>query len=96
MLHQVSTSLAPGCLPVFSSDGLNQYFYAITAHFGFRDKPPRARKVHWFPDERLQYAQLRKLRQRRTVTFLYSIILVSLISLCRSRHGRVSAGDSAL
>jgi hypothetical protein len=61
LLHHVSTHLAPGCLPVFSSDGLNQYFYAITAHFGFWDKPPRARKFHWFPDERLQYAQLRKL-----------------------------------
>jgi transposase-like protein len=26
LLHQVSLYLAPGCLPVFSSDGLNQYF----------------------------------------------------------------------
>jgi hypothetical protein len=24
----------PGCLPVFTSDGLNRYFYALTAHFG--------------------------------------------------------------
>ena len=27
-------SLAPGCLPVFTSDGLRLYFYALTAHFG--------------------------------------------------------------
>ncbi len=26
LLHQVSLCLAPGCLPVFTSDGLNQYF----------------------------------------------------------------------
>ena len=26
--------LAPVCLPLFTSDGLNFYFYALTAHFG--------------------------------------------------------------
>jgi IS1 family transposase len=83
LLHQVSLYLAPGCLPVFSSDGLNQYFYAITAHFGFWDKPPRARKYHWFPDERLQYAQLRKLRRGRKVTFLYSIVRLGTRHLIR-------------
>jgi hypothetical protein len=30
-LHQL---LVPGCLPLFTSDGLNLYFYALTAHFG--------------------------------------------------------------
>jgi hypothetical protein len=83
LLHQVSLYLAPGCLPVFSSDGLNQYFYAITAHFGFWGKPPRARKYHWFPDERLQYAQLRKLRRGRKVTFLYSIVRLGTRHLIR-------------
>jgi hypothetical protein len=24
----------PFCLPLFNSDGLNLYFYALTAHFG--------------------------------------------------------------
>jgi hypothetical protein len=63
LLHQVWQRLAPDSLPIFTSDGLNQYFYGITAHFGFWDKPPRARKHHWFPDARLQYAQLRKRRR---------------------------------
>jgi hypothetical protein len=83
VIEQVSTFLAPGCLPVFSSDGLNQYFYAITAHFGFWDKAPRARKYHWFADERLQYAQLRKLRQGRKVTFLSSIIRLGSRNIIR-------------
>jgi hypothetical protein len=83
VIEQVSTFLAPGCLPVFSSDGLNQYFYAITAHFGYWDKPPRARKYHWFVDERLQYAQLRKLRQGRKVTFLSSIIRLGSRNIIR-------------
>jgi len=74
LFHQIRLRLAPDCLPVFSSDGLNQYFHGLTAHFGFWDKPPRARIFHWFPDDNLQYAQLRKDRRGRRVKFLYSII----------------------
>jgi hypothetical protein len=33
-IHTLRQSLAPGCLPLFTSDGLNLYFYALTAHFG--------------------------------------------------------------
>ena len=65
LIHQIQQYLAPDCLPVFTSDGLNQYFYGLTAHFGYWDKPPRARKYDWFPDTRLLYAQIRKKRSRR-------------------------------
>ncbi len=34
MIHSLRQILAPGCLPLFTSDGLNLYFYALTAHFG--------------------------------------------------------------
>ena len=34
LIHSLQESLAPGCLPLFTSDGLNLYFYALTAHFG--------------------------------------------------------------
>src|SRR5215472_814956 len=37
VIHALQRILAPGCLPLFTSDGLNLYFYALTAHFG-----------HWF------------------------------------------------
>ena len=74
LFHQLQLALAPGCLPVFASDGLNQYFHGMTAHYGFWDKPPRARKFHWFPDPRLLYAQLRKSRRGRRIKFVYSII----------------------
>ncbi len=74
LFHQLQLVLAPGCLPVFASDGLNQYFHGLTAHSGFWDKPPRARKLHWFPDPALQYAQLHKQRYGHKVRFLYSII----------------------
>ena len=33
-IHSLRQILAPGCLPLFTSDGLNLYFYALTAHFG--------------------------------------------------------------
>ena len=32
LIHGLSQVLAPGCLPVFTSDGLDLYFYTITAH----------------------------------------------------------------
>ena len=32
VIHSLRRSLAPGCLPLFTSDGLNLYFYALTAH----------------------------------------------------------------
>ena len=84
LLHQVWQRLAPESLPIFTSDDLNQYFYAITAHFGFWHKPPRARKYHWFPDTRLQYAQLRKRRRGWRISFLYSIIRLGSRQLIRS------------
>ncbi len=34
VIHSLRQILAPGCLPLFTSDGLNLYFYALTAHFG--------------------------------------------------------------
>src|SRR5437868_15172277 len=34
VVHSLRHILAPGCLPLFTSDGLNLYFYALTAHFG--------------------------------------------------------------
>ena len=74
LFHQLQLALAPGCLPVFTSDGLNQYFHGMTAHFGHWEKPPRARKYHWTPDDALQYAQLYKSRHGRKVKFLYSLI----------------------
>jgi len=34
LIHTLRQQLVPTCLPVFTSDGLNLYFYALTAHFG--------------------------------------------------------------
>src|SRR6266436_4351605 len=34
VIHSLRELLAPNCLPLFTSDGLHLYFYALTAHFG--------------------------------------------------------------
>jgi IS1 family transposase len=85
LIHQVALALTTGCMPVFASDGLNHYFYGLTAHYGHYEKPPRARKFHWFPDTNLQYAQLRKERRGRKVKFLYSIIRLGGRAVIRAR-----------
>ena len=34
IVHELKGRLRAGCVPVFSTDGLKNYFYALTAHFG--------------------------------------------------------------
>jgi hypothetical protein len=34
VVHELKGRLVAGCVPVFSTDGLKHYFYALTAHFG--------------------------------------------------------------
>ena len=34
VVHELKSRLNTGCVPIFSSDGLKHYFYALTAHFG--------------------------------------------------------------
>lgn len=59
--------MAPGCLPVFTSDGLNVYFYALTAHFDqWLEVVRRGRKVHqWQVAAGLIYGQVKKCYRRR-------------------------------
>ena len=46
VIHSLRQRLAPGCVPLFTSDGLNLYFYALTAHFGdWREVHRRGRNV---------------------------------------------------
>lgn len=39
VVHELKCRLAIGCVPVFSTDGLKHYFYALTAHFEKWDFP---------------------------------------------------------
>ena len=73
-VHLVKEKLAEGCLPVFTSDGLRMYFYALTAHFGSWVWPDGARKFHWKTDENLLYGQFRKVRQAFRIINIYTIV----------------------
>jgi IS1 family transposase/transposase-like protein len=67
LIHSLRESLAPGCLPLFTSDGLNLYFYALTAHFGhWREVWCRGRKaLRWQVAAGLIYGQVKKQYRRR-------------------------------
>ena len=67
VIHSLQHLLAPGCLPLFTSDGLNLYFYALTAHFGhWLEASRKGRKVHhWQVAAGLIYGQVKKSYRRR-------------------------------
>src|SRR5213078_3205210 len=67
VIHSLRQMLAPGCLPLFTSDGLNLYFYALTAHFGdWLQVGRRGRNVRqWQVAAGLIYGQVKKSYQRR-------------------------------
>jgi transposase-like protein len=62
VIHSLRQRLAPGCIPLFTSDGLNLYFYALTAHFGqwltFCCRGHHVRR--WQVAPRLIYGQVKK------------------------------------
>jgi transposase-like protein/IS1 family transposase len=62
LIHSLRQILAPGCLPLFTSDGLNVYFYALTAHFGtWREERHQGRNVRrWQVAASLIYGQVKK------------------------------------
>lgn len=73
VLHQLVQVLAPGCAPLFLTDGFNAYQTAILAHFGHwiqperrQDKGPRP-KPRWMPLPELLYAQVVKSYRRRRI-----------------------------
>jgi transposase-like protein/IS1 family transposase len=72
-VHGLTRRLAPGHVPIFSSDGLRHYFSALTAHYGFwRDPDPGKRKPTWIVDPRLLFGMLYKVKVRRKLKDLYS------------------------
>ena len=67
LIHSLREILAPGCIPLFTSDGLNLYFYALTAHFGqWLTLCCRGRIVRrWQVAVGLIYGQVKKSYRRR-------------------------------
>ena len=65
MVHAVCLTLAPGCVPVCTSDGLKLYYNALTAHFGEWLTDPATGKPIWRVALGLLYGQVVKAYRRR-------------------------------
>jgi IS1 family transposase/transposase-like protein len=67
VIHSLRQLLAPDCLPLFTSDGLNVYFYALTAHFGHWLQVDRRGRLgrRWQVAAGLIYGQVKKCYRRR-------------------------------
>jgi len=65
LVHTLAATLAPGCIPAVTSDGLALYFGALTAHFGHWVAGTRRRAWHWEVAGELLYGQVQKRYRRR-------------------------------
>jgi IS1 family transposase len=85
VVHQVVQVLAPGCVPLFLSDGFKEYMMALLAHYGHWVQPSRRRaqgpapKPRWMPLPELLYVQVVKsYRCRRVVRVRYRVVFGTL------------------
>jgi IS1 family transposase len=88
VVHQVTAVLAPGCVPLFLTDGLKDYGTALLTHFGQwrqperrQDKGPRP-KPRWMPLPALLYAQVVKsYRRRRLVGVKHRVVFGTQLAI---------------
>jgi transposase-like protein len=85
VVHQVREVLAPGCIPLFVTDGFKEYMSALLSHFGSWVQPARrqaqgpAPKPRWMPLPALLYAQVIKTtRRRRLVRVRHRVVFGTL------------------
>ncbi len=88
VVHELRHRLAPDCLPVFTSDGLNLYFYALTAQFGQWVREVGRRVRHWKVAPGLIYGQVKKSYRRRKVVRVIRVMRCGMYedlraALCR-------------
>jgi IS1 family transposase len=73
VVHQLVQVLAPGCVPLFLTEGFNAYGTAILTHGGHWIQPERRRDKgpmptpRWMPLSHLLYAQVVKSYRRRRI-----------------------------
>jgi hypothetical protein len=85
LIHQVVQVLAPGCVPLFLTDGFKEYLTALLTHFGHWVQSPRRQatgpvpKPRWLPLPQLLYAQVVKtVRRRRLVRVSHRVVFGTL------------------
>jgi len=84
-VHQVVQGLAPGCGPLFLTDGFKEYATALLTHYGQWEQPARRQatgplpKPRWRPLPQLLYAQVVKtVRRRRLVAVTHRVVFGTL------------------
>src|ERR671918_1129428 len=96
IVHQVVQVLAPGCVPLFLTDGFTEYTTALLAHFGQWVQPQRRQatgpmpKPRWMPLPQLLYAQVIKVtRRRRLVRVRHQVVFGALADIAQvlAAHG---------
>jgi len=85
VVHQVVQGLAPGCVPLFLTDGFKAYATALLTHFGQWGQPSRRQdkgphpKPRWTPLPQLLYAQgVKTMRRRRLVRVRHRVVFGTL------------------
>jgi hypothetical protein len=88
VVHQVVHVLAPGCVPLFLTDGFTEYTTALLTHDGQWVQPARRRaqgpapKPRWMPLPVLLYAQVVKtVRRRRLVRVRHRVVFGTLATI---------------
>ena len=88
VVHQVTQVLAPGCVPLFLTDGLKDYATALLTHFGHWMHPERRQdkgpmpKPRWMPLPALLYAQVVKsYRRRRLVGVKHRVVFGTRLAI---------------
>jgi IS1 family transposase/transposase-like protein len=75
LIHRVKAVQADDHVPAYSSDGLNQYFYGLTAHYGQWVAEEGRRKPVWKMLPQLLYGQLRKRKRGYRLKHVYTKML---------------------
>ena len=85
LVHQVVQVVAPGCVPLFLTDGFKEYTTALLTHYGQWVQPARWRAhgptpmPRWMPLPQLLYAQVVKtVRRRRLVRVRHRVVFGTL------------------
>jgi IS1 family transposase len=86
VVHQVTQRLAPGCVPLFVTDGLKDYATALLTHFGQWMHPERRQdkgpKPRWMPLPELRYTQVVKsYRHRRLVSVTHRVVFGTRLAI---------------
>ena len=85
VVHHLTQVLAPGCVPLFLTDGFKEYMTALLTHYGQWRQPARrstqgpAPKPRWMPLPQLLYAQvLKTVCHRRLVRVSHRVVFGTL------------------